>query len=280
MFCCVESTSFFLKKNIKPEKKIYSLNCFRSLLFFRDRIESHPSLPFFLFLPRKHITIHNLIPPSDDPEFASLGEWVKNVRRGNVRRLAAADRQKLNQLGFVWETRANRFDREWKQQFDKLAAYKARRGDCLVPWQWSEDVKLAEWVHTQRKFNSKGTLRADRRRLLDDLGFVWWRGSKPKTSNSSNTTHSNGNSNNSNQKNNQNDTDGEKEGDTIDTNHQFNNNVVHKNDDGAVNDHAKDINPRVNNNDSGNNIEELDADVPQELRDAGVYSPSAASATV
>ena len=72
-----------------------------------------------------------------------LGEWVKNVRRG-IKQISVAERKQLNALGFVWETKYNRWDREWKEMLDKLRAYKQRFGDCYVPWQWSEDKKLAE----------------------------------------------------------------------------------------------------------------------------------------
>ena len=34
-------------------------------------------------------------------------------------------------------------------------------------------VTRRQWVHTQRKMNSKGRLRADRKDLLDSIGFVW-----------------------------------------------------------------------------------------------------------
>lgn len=73
----------------------------------------------------------------------NLGEWVKNVRRG-VKKLSLDERKQLNALGFSWETKRNKFDREWKERLERLKAYKRRFGDCYVPWQWEEDKQLAE----------------------------------------------------------------------------------------------------------------------------------------
>ena len=72
-----------------------------------------------------------------------LSEWVKNVRRG-AKKLTIAERQKLNEIGFIWETGKNRHARQWNEKFEQLQAYKRRFGDCLIPWQWHEDKQLAE----------------------------------------------------------------------------------------------------------------------------------------
>lgn len=76
-------------------------------------------------------------------------------------------------MGFSWETGYNRWDREWKEQLESLKAYKRLYGDCRVPWQFADDQKLSDWVHTQRKVNNKGKMRADRKKALDAIGFVW-----------------------------------------------------------------------------------------------------------
>lgn len=76
-------------------------------------------------------------------EDGNLGEWVKNVRRG-VKKLTMDERRMLNSLGFSWETKRNKFDREWKERLERLKSYKRRFGDCYVPWQWEEDKQLAE----------------------------------------------------------------------------------------------------------------------------------------
>ena len=58
-------------------------------------------------------------------------------------------------------------------KFDAMQRYKDQYGDCLLPWEWSVDKGLSDWVHTQRALNSSGTLRVDRKRQLEQLGFSW-----------------------------------------------------------------------------------------------------------
>eukprot|EP00548_Thalassiothrix_antarctica_P003916 CAMPEP_0194135694 /NCGR_PEP_ID=MMETSP0152-20130528/5782_1 /TAXON_ID=1049557 /ORGANISM="Thalassiothrix antarctica, Strain L6-D1" /LENGTH=405 /DNA_ID=CAMNT_0038832047 /DNA_START=242 /DNA_END=1459 /DNA_ORIENTATION=- len=102
----------------------------------------------------------------------SLGDWVKDVRRGHLK-ITKDQRKLLNAIGFVWETRYNRREREWNAILEKLTTYKERFGDCRVPWKYDEDPSLSEWVRTQRKLNKKGNLREDRKKALDIIGFLW-----------------------------------------------------------------------------------------------------------
>lgn len=81
--------------------------------------------------------------PHRCPTEPSLGDWTKNVRSGK-KAITQEERKELSAIGFVWETKQNRFDREWKGMLEKLKEYKGRFGDCYVPWQWGEDKKLAE----------------------------------------------------------------------------------------------------------------------------------------
>ena len=110
--------------------------------------------------------------PSRYPENPALGEWVKNVRRGR-QKVQDDQRRLLSAVGFNWETRDDRFQREWLESLEKLKQYRLTHGDCLVPWKYEPDQQLAEWVHTQRKLNNKNQLRNDRKEALDAVGFVW-----------------------------------------------------------------------------------------------------------
>lgn len=98
----------------------------------------------------------------------SLGEWVKNTRGGKTK-LTPEQRQTLNQIGFVWETGYNRFDREWKEQYQLVENFYRENGHCRV--REKEQRKLYEWCHTQRKQLSKNKLREDRKELLNAIGF-------------------------------------------------------------------------------------------------------------
>ncbi len=68
-------------------------------------------------------------------------------------------------------------DDAWMEKYRRLEAYKEVHGHCRVP-QAYEDRSLACWVGKQRSMQRASTLRNDRERLLNDLGFNW---SKPRT---------------------------------------------------------------------------------------------------
>jgi hypothetical protein len=114
---------------------------------------------------------HCSVPYRYEPN-PKLGEWVKDVRRGHTK-ISMEQRKLLNTLGFNWETKRNRFQREWNEKLERLKAYKEQYGDCRVPWNWEPDRQLAEWCNTQRKLQTSGKLQPDRKEALDELGFVF-----------------------------------------------------------------------------------------------------------
>jgi hypothetical protein len=102
------------------------------------------------------------------------------------------------------------YDRQWDMMFYKLLEYKAVHGHCMVPKRYLPEPKLGTWVHTQRiqhrrmnygrkngvepsetgddDFDETASdkmtaeekaeeqcfrLTDDRRRRLDEAGFVW-----------------------------------------------------------------------------------------------------------
>ncbi|KAG7350528.1 helicase domain protein [Nitzschia inconspicua] len=68
---------------------------------------------------------------------------------------------------------------QWLQRFQELVEYKGRFGSCHVPHNWEHNVPLAQWVkrqryqYTLREDGKHSTLTDDRKRALDDIGFVW-----------------------------------------------------------------------------------------------------------
>ena len=80
------------------------------------------------------------------PDTAELAEEVSF-------RLTDARRRRLEEIGFVWSAREgdkmteqqitrNSYDDQWDAMFARLADYKARFGNCLVPKRYKEDPKL------------------------------------------------------------------------------------------------------------------------------------------
>ena len=58
----------------------------------------------------------------------------------------------------------------WDERLEELKQYKARHGDCNVPWNHGS---LGKWVKRQRNVRKNGKLSDDRIQKLDELGFDW-----------------------------------------------------------------------------------------------------------
>ena len=97
-----------------------------------------------------------------------LSTWVSK-RRSEKNSLTSEQINQLDEMGFIWD--ANSY--KWDMQFNGLVVYKQEFGDCLVPMKYktSSGDALGFWVSTQRK--SKKSLKSDRIRRLDEIGFVW-----------------------------------------------------------------------------------------------------------
>ena len=67
---------------------------------------------------------------------------------------------------------ARYFEGPWYEKYLLLEQYKKEHGNCLVPYAYAVgDVKLGVWVADQRQRYKKGELSANRREMLDALGF-------------------------------------------------------------------------------------------------------------
>ena len=103
--------------------------------------------------------------------------------------LTKARIDKLNEIGFAWETRwtpahlahlsQTIFHDKWMAMYEKLKKFKAKYGHTIVPSTSKEDQSLSGWTQLQRKNMAKrkagtATLLTDEKvRALDDIGFVW-----------------------------------------------------------------------------------------------------------
>jgi hypothetical protein len=127
---------------------------------------------------------HCMVPRSYEHEQAkSLGEWVSTQRSIHTNDKLRFDRKKLlDDLGFVWKAKGPRNfndkiinDKEqvWHQQHEKLVEFKRKSGHCRVPTRYEQDKSLGDWVSKQRRNHFNNTMRLDRKRLLDEVGFVW-----------------------------------------------------------------------------------------------------------
>src|SRR5262249_33900208 len=96
------------------------------------------------------------------------GQWINN-QRARKHNLTGERRQKLNDVGFVWDP----FDEDWEAGFRQLKLYKEREGHCMVPQTYTAENghPLGNWVSVQRL--SRQDLSEARLQRLDELGFVW-----------------------------------------------------------------------------------------------------------
>jgi superfamily II DNA or RNA helicase len=111
---------------------------------------------------------HCLVPVSyKDGDGFRLGGWVFEQRQ-NRKNLSEDRLQKLGTLGLDW----NPLETAWMEGFHHLQSFKKREGHCRVPVAHIEGgYALGKWVNRQRTATER--MSAERRRNLDEIGFVW-----------------------------------------------------------------------------------------------------------
>ena len=68
---------------------------------------------------------------------------------------------------------------QWYERYQELVNFHQERGHSMVPHNWHENPRLAQWVKRQRyqyRLKQQGknsTITADREEALNRLGFVW-----------------------------------------------------------------------------------------------------------
>lgn len=108
--------------------------------------------------------------PHGYPKNPPLGLWVLSQRASYKKGRLAQDKiKKLEALGFVWNTP----EAQWKIMYQELIKYKKEYGDCNVPVNHSETLRLGRWIRGQRTAYRKGRLAKDRVELLEALGLLW-----------------------------------------------------------------------------------------------------------
>jgi len=109
------------------------------------------------------------VPYSLEFKGLKLGQWVK-TQRVNAATLAPEKIKRLNEIGFIWDSRT----RTWDENLAKLIKFKNREGHVNVPSDHIEDgLKLGYWVSNQRAMNRKKRLPQERIKQLEALGFAW-----------------------------------------------------------------------------------------------------------
>jgi len=120
-----------------------------------------------------------------------LGKLIPSVRSKSYLKSRPGAREKLAELGFVFDGKAAANDLRYRRVFDALVRYKEIYGDLLVPQPfsipetgaeddegeiWPDDVRGLRLGARVNAIRSQGTFvksDPDRREQLDELGFVW-----------------------------------------------------------------------------------------------------------
>jgi hypothetical protein len=106
----------------------------------------------------------------------SLRQWFNKQRNSHNNKKLRQDREELlDEIGFAWkaEGATNTNDKLWQQQHEKLVEFKRKKGHCVVPHRYEQDKSLGLWVNKQRRNHVNDKLRLDRKKILDEIGFVW-----------------------------------------------------------------------------------------------------------
>lgn len=118
---------------------------------------------------------HCNVPHSDLPR---LGNWVSIQKGRNRTKLRPDQVDCLNAIGFNWDRAGTRFDQKWDESLALLKAYKAEHGSTIISSTTSigadhTTVSLKHWTAKQRTAYHNKTLRGDRLKKLEGVGFAW-----------------------------------------------------------------------------------------------------------
>jgi uncharacterized protein YbgA (DUF1722 family) len=119
---------------------------------------------------------HCIVPKRyEQDKYKALGRWVDAQRNCHHNNKMRQDRKDLlNELEFVWRVEvADKTDKNWLQQYEKLVEFKRKNGHCCVPKSYCQDKSLGRWVADQRTYHRHEKMKKYRKDLLDELEFVW-----------------------------------------------------------------------------------------------------------
>ncbi|GAX13596.1 hypothetical protein FisN_3Lh166 [Fistulifera solaris] len=121
---------------------------------------------------------HIKVKASEDKD---LNTWIYNQRASYHAGTLRKDRkQLLSELEFVWNTskkvpHSTKVPKVqptmWMEYYTRLLAFHRKHGHLIVTTK--DDKGLNKWIFRQRLFQNFGTLRRDRKELLDQIGFDW-----------------------------------------------------------------------------------------------------------
>ncbi|HBJ82988.1 MAG TPA: hypothetical protein DDZ88_03755 [Verrucomicrobiales bacterium] len=104
----------------------------------------------------------------------ALSEWVNTQRKARRNgRLREDRRERLEQIGFAWESGRVPQTGGWEGRYAELVAFKAKHGHLGVTPSNQTSAGLTRWRDKQRQKLRTGRLSPERKARLDALGFEW-----------------------------------------------------------------------------------------------------------
>lgn len=104
------------------------------------------------------------------PQSRGLGFWVftqrQNYKRGNLNEGRC---QRLEELGLDWDPQ----EEQWLRNYEILLEFYRLNGHSFVKLTDEVDAQLKNWVIEQRTQHNRGSISAQRKKLLDEINFVW-----------------------------------------------------------------------------------------------------------
>lgn len=130
------------------------------------------ALPSFLSICLIQEKFGHVKVPAKGGEYDKLASWMKtqitqyrNSKEGKMPALSQERIKLLEEIGMNWGEK--RKTTPWDARYEALIEYRKRFGHVNVPWQWKEDVALAQWVNSQRK-KYKDLMDGKRNNLSDE----------------------------------------------------------------------------------------------------------------
>lgn len=101
-----------------------------------------------------------------------LGKWISNQREKYAKNALTKEQiSRLEAIGMVW--RLN--DELWNRNYQFAKDFRKKYGNLNVPKAYKDKIgfDLNDWFRQQREAYQKGTIPAERKRLLEEISFDW-----------------------------------------------------------------------------------------------------------
>ena len=125
-------------------------------------------------IAKKYYNIYgNLLIPTDFIiNNTNIGRWVA-TQRANYKLgvLTNYKTELLEDIGMIWEP----YDTQWKEYYDLAKEYYKENGNLLISIEYTtnQDIRLGNWIHSQRRSYRENRLSKDKIELLEKIGMVW-----------------------------------------------------------------------------------------------------------